>query len=823
MSQSLILKNTGLQTNSNQLSEVPQGALTFATNIVIDKDGVAEPRRGYQRQASPPSDAATRTDRLTNYQDKIIARRSNDDSLAYYDAGWTAYSGTYLHPDDDQARMNFAQANGNLYFTTSVGIKALDVYTGPVYSAGMPKGLDGVASTTGGSGMMSENCQLAYRVVWGSRDTNNNLYLGAPSQRILVANPVGSTKDVSLTITIPSEITTDDFFQVYRSKESADVNTEANDELQLVYEANPSGAEITAKSITYTDSVPVSLMGAALYTNSSQEGISEANDRPPFAKDIYAFKNYLFFGNIKTKHFLDIKLLAVSGSGLVNDDTIVINGVTFTGKTAGETIASGYFKIFTAGSAAQNIDDTARSLVKVINQYTSNTTIYAYYESGYEDLPGQIMLEKRTLDDTSFAVTVSRAVAWDIGTGTSSNDEYQNGLMWSKIDQPEHVPSSHLQLVGSKNYPIKRIIALRESLFIMKGDGVFKLTGSGGSWSIEPMDTSTRIIAPDSAAVVNNQVFCLSDQGIVAVSDVGVQVISRPIENQIQELISDDYEKLKNISFGVAYDTDRKYILHTIASQADNYCTIAFVYNTFTQAWTKWEKDAQHAFVNPTDDRIYLANPEDKYILKERKDLVFTDYADEEVDGYSILAKSDYTLTLNSIVGLNVGDIIYESSSFYSVITAIDGATTSVTVYDLYDWAIASVTVLKGIRCVIEYTGQHFENPGVMKHFQEVAFLFREANFIDGVASFYTDLSGGYSLTTINGNFGAGLWGRFNWGEIPWGGTDRPKPIRVFIPRDKSRGSLLAVKLTIQNAFSKWSINGVSLQYEWVSERVSML
>jgi hypothetical protein len=360
----------------------------------------------------------------------------------------------------------------------------LDNYAGPVYSTGMPQGLDGVASVTGASGMMADNTQLAYRVVWGSRDSNDNLYLGAPSQRILVANTSGGTRDVSLTITIPSGITTSDFFQVYRSKESASSSTEANDELQLVYETNPTAGEITALSLTYTDSVPVSLMGASLYTNSSQEGISESNDRPPFAKDICAFKNFMFFGNIKTKHFIDIKLLAVSGSGLVNNDTITINSVVYTGKTAGETIASGFFKVFTAGSAAQNIDDTARSLVKVINQYTSNTAIYAYYVSGYQDLPGQIMLEKRTLDDTSFTVSVSRAVAWDIGTGTSANDEYQNGLMWSKIDQPEHVPTSHLQLVGSKNYPIRRIVALRESLFIMKADGVFKLTGSGGSWSI---------------------------------------------------------------------------------------------------------------------------------------------------------------------------------------------------------------------------------------------------------------------------------------------------------------------------------------------------
>ena len=179
----------------NQLSQAPVGALTIAENVVIDKDGVAEPRRGFNRLASAPASDAARFDRLTSYQDKIIGHRSDDNSMQYYNSGWTQYSGTYEHPDSDYARMQFMQAKGNLYFTTSTGVKVLDIYSGPVYSTGMPRGLDGVGSTTGASGFMNNNTQVAYRIVWGSRDTNNNLYLGTPSQRIIVANTAGGTRD----------------------------------------------------------------------------------------------------------------------------------------------------------------------------------------------------------------------------------------------------------------------------------------------------------------------------------------------------------------------------------------------------------------------------------------------------------------------------------------------------------------------------------------------------------------------------------------------------------------------------------------------------
>jgi len=799
---------------------VPEGALTLAKNIVIDKDGVAEPCRGFDRILHPAVSDAVRNDRLTVYQNHLIARLSNSDAMAYYvdGAGWTQYAGTYLHPDSDYARMQFAQSNGNLYFTTSTGVKVLDIYSGPIYSTGMPRALDGVGTTTGASGMMATNTQVAYRILWGSRDANNNLYLGTPSQRIIVANTSGGSRDVSLTFTIPAGITTDDFFQVYRSKESASSTDEPNDELQLVYEKNPTAGEITAKSVTFTDSTPVSLMGASLYTNASQEGIQEANDEPPFAKDICTFKNYTFFLNVKTKQRLNIKLLAVSGSGLVADDTITIGGVVFTAKSS-ETIASGYFKVSTGGSAAQNISDTAQSLVKVINQYASNTSVYAYYASGYQDLPGQINLVMRTLGDTTFPVVTSRAAAFDLGTGVSSNDSYAHGLMYSKKQQPEHVPTAHLEFVGSKNFEGRRIIALRDSLFILKDDGVFRLTGSGGNWSIDPLDTSTKIIAPDSAVVVNNQIFALCDQGIVTISDVGVQVISRPIEDAIAGLISADYTKLKTLSFGVGYETDRKFYLFTIGSSSDAYPTQAFVYNTFTQAWTNRVKNAKHAVVNLSDDRMYICNPDDKHVLQERKSLTFRDYIDEEVDGFSVVSSSGTSVVLNTTVGLDIGYLLYSSSNVYSVITDVAAATSTVTVNDIKVWPTGAVTVYKGIDSEIEYTAQHFDNPGVMKHFQEVALLLREASFIAGDLSFFTDISGGYSDTRVAGNFGSNLWGLFAWGSGTWGGITRQKPIRVFVPREKSRGSLISIKFGVNSSYAKWSLNGISVQFEWVSER----
>jgi hypothetical protein len=663
--------------------------------------------------------------------------------------------------------------------------------------------------------MLGAYAQVAYRVIWGSRDANSNLYLGAPSQRIIVANSTAGALDVTLTFTVPSGITTSDFFQVYRSRQSASATTEPDDELQLVYEANPTAGEVSALSVTFTDNTPDSLKGAYLYSNENQEGAAETNEIPPFCIDIAEFKNFTFFAGIKTKHYLDLSLLAVGGSdGLAANDTITINGMVFTAKAI--PALGTEFTITTGGSAAQNVDDTARALVTTINTYASNTTIYAYYESGYADLPGKILLEERTLSGTAFTVSVSRATAWTLdNSGTSINSEYQNGIMWSKSSQPEHVPFSHLQQIGSKSYAIKRILALKDSLFILKEDGVFRLTGDNGNWSVDILDSSTFIIAPESAAVINNQIYALTNQGVAAISDIGVQVVSEDIKDSLQALIGLDYASLQTTTYGIGYETDRKYILGTILGS--NTVQQQWVLNIFTNKWSRWEKDANCGFVARSVDKLYFAD--DTNLLEERKSFTFRDFIDEEYGTFNVSSSSGTSVVLDNVTNVTVGDLLYQSSSIYSPITAVDPATNTVTVHDTASWSAAAVTIYKGIDCELEWSPTYCDNSGYEKAFHELQLMFKEDNFLGGTIDFYTDLNGGFDEVTVNGNYGGGTWGLFGWGEVPWGGESRPKPIRVSVPRNRGRGSLLGVRFSLRMAYSEFIIEGFSLLYDFVSER----
>mgnify|MGYP000544189637 CR=1 FL=1 len=96
------------------------------------------------------------------------------------------------------------------------------------------------------------------------------------------------------------------------------------------------------------------------------------------------------------------------------------------------------------------------------------------------------------------------------------------------------------------------------------------------------IDNTTSLLVPESAVAFNNQVFCFGDQGIIAVSDSGVQILSVPIEDQVLKLSSDNYSNFVDLSFAVGYESSRQYIFFTVTEANDTYCTKAFVYNSLT-------------------------------------------------------------------------------------------------------------------------------------------------------------------------------------------------------------------------------------------------
>ena len=226
MSQQLVLKARGIVTHPNALSATPEGSLAEALNVVIDRNEVIEPRRGFFQYGNTfglPSDL---TKQLIQYKDTVIRHVLNKIQFdSDYQGQFLDFNGTETIDEvENGIRLKYIEANGNLYMATAEGVKKLsarnqtDFFYEQVQQAGGVKALDITATSDYSSeGFLSANSKVAYKVVWGIKDLNENLILGSPSARSVVYNSTTSSCIVQLNFAVPADVTnTNYFYQVYR-------------------------------------------------------------------------------------------------------------------------------------------------------------------------------------------------------------------------------------------------------------------------------------------------------------------------------------------------------------------------------------------------------------------------------------------------------------------------------------------------------------------------------------------------------------------------------------------------------------------------------
>jgi hypothetical protein len=817
-SNQVVIRHSGLNTFPSYFNVSP-GALLEALNVNIDRDQVIEPRRGFAVYGDGFGTSNDRAKQLINYKNRILRH-------VLTNIQWDNGSGTFtnfsaISPINEAAtglRLKSFEQNGNLYIATNEGIKkisaltASDFSSAPITQAGGIKALDlQVSVNYSNPGFLTGQSKVAYRVVWGSKDNNENLILGAPSNRAVAENLGTTSATTLLSFAIPSGVTTNNFYQVYRTRIALQTPDpiDPGDDMFLVLEDFPTSAQITAGEITgLSDITPqdIAITGAPLYTNpNGGEGIAQANEKPPFAKDVATYKNFAFYANTSTIQRLSLDLLAVddfiSGTSSItvsdgtSSETYTFRGtnqtgnLVFTGVKADYHNASPgtakYFTLDTANnersylfwfnnnpvndlepvvpgkinieidisstanitqiaqlalieidntgdfnpsgasttlaiswanngpvttpctdtvgasltytnltsgtgenatnnfiflprvpavnqngpSAAQQIEQAALSLVKILN--IKSNLVNAFYQSGFNDVPGKILFESQDITDPSFYIYSNSAAtggefnptlpSTNVRTVSSSNEVSPNRIYYSKFQQPEAVPLLNYVDIGPKDKAIQRIIALRESLFVLKEDGIFRLSGDSAPFFVAGFDFSAVILSPDSGAVLNNQIYCLTSQGITTITDGGVQVISRPIENKIKEITRDGYA-FQTQTFGVSYESDRAYHLWTVSNINDTVPTQCFRYNAFTNSWTRWDNTKTCGIVNFNDDKLYLGAGDINFIERERKSLTRTDYADREYQLNILLnGVNGGLLSIGTLGESDVGDNIVQT------------------------------------------------------------------------------------------------------------------------------------------------------------------
>lgn len=817
--QTLQLSVRGLHTFNSELSGVPNGALLRADNVNINRLNLIEPRRGFNFYENDLANGE-RAYTLFEYDDALWTHTS---AKLYVDiTGWQD-RGTLAAPSG--VRMRFATANDNLYVTTSNGIYKTDAKTTSLSLAGVQSAIDFTAATTGASGFLADTYYVAYRVVFGRKDANNNLILGGASQRIQVRNNVGgaATRNISLTVQIPSGIAIGDFLQVYRTESSA---TEPDEEYKLCYE------QILAATtaVTVTDNVIDDLLGAFLYVSNSQGGIANQHIAMPFAKDICNYKGHLVAANVRYRHFFNLTLTSVGTSGsntLQDGDTITFTrGATVIAYTAESgSPGANQFKLYTSGTTAENIRDTALALVTLVNSDATNF-LYATYLSGYNDLPGKILLEARDLTNTVFSIISARGGAFSPtlpSSGTTSvnqstADEYQNGIAYSEPYEPEHWTDSNFEEVGARDKAILRIIPLRDAVIILKEDGVFSLRGSDKfDFSVTELDNTSILLATECVAVANNTVYAYLTTGFAAITDSGATVKSIPIKDQLLDIQGPATDEIVSYAHAAAYGSEGKVFFFLPQSSTSTYADIAFVFDIYNENFVRWLTPAVSAFV--TGDRLYLGSATSEKILTERKELDYTDFCDYG-DSLTITTDSGTTLVLSDATGISVGDIL-QQDDLYGYITSVTPETNTVTLDLDVSWTASPVTWLKAIPVTVEWNPEFAANPAGYKQWMECIILLKRGFLGDATAYFYTDIYTGRSEVEIDQAAGSGNFGDFDFGSSTFGGSPNKTPPRIGVPRNAAKSNMLFVGVEHSIAWSDFQLNGISLVYRPISTRTS--
>ncbi len=419
-------------------------------------------------------------------------------------------------------------------------------------------------------------------------------------------------------------------------------------------------------------------------------------------------------------------------------------------------------KVSASITAGQAIDETARSLVRIINK-TASSTVTAYYISSSSSLPGQINLESELINDIPFyvqastvavgesfnpniapyeletsangaqinfistnlvefrtetspgagrphnlnngdnifislatvsgptqyfngifTVTVIDAYRFTITTTTSgftsgsnsfnwsrlssisvsNNETKPNRVYYSKLSQPEAVPLLNYFDIGASDKQILRIFPLRDSLFVFKEDGLYRISGEVAPFVVGLFDSSCVLIAPDSVSVANNIIYGWTTKGISNVTEAGVTEVSRPIDTVILKLASTNYVNFRTATWGLGYDSDNSYTVYTCENTEDTVATVAFRFSNLTNTWTNIKRSQTCGLINSQDDTIYTGSGIYNLIDQERKNFDRTDYSDRD---FTLSINNNFLnngqINLPTVSGIEPGDVLTQTQA----------------------------------------------------------------------------------------------------------------------------------------------------------------
>ena len=651
----------------------------------------------------------------------------------------------------------------------------------------------------------------------------------------------GKSFDVVLTTTIPEEMQAGWWLEIHRTFLSADQLTEPGDFFYKVSQYVLTPTDIANGYITFTDTRADDFLKTELYTNAgTREGQGGANDRPPWAKFIASYRGHVFYGNIRREHQASATLLDIAG--ITNGDTFtIISGGVSTVFTAGavENLGTRTFKLWTTEALGSiNVRKTAKSLIHVINRTAG--PVSAWYP-GLE--VGLILWKRRDLQDVAFTFSSTFSSLWSPALSSVASDPNAKPFQVarSKFQKPESVPELSTDEVGRITRGINGMVSLKESLLIF-APGAWELTGetdglAGKNFAVRELDSTVKLLAPDTLVPLDNSAFGWFDQGILRISPAGSAIVSRQIEDLIQP--ATQYSVFSK-AFAVPYESYHKFLLFMPGNSGSTYCDAVYVYDyllnagPFAGSWSgPWDRPATCGIVLPSSDagKLYMGRADIARISQERKTLIGggEDYLDEEEaatvisvgeeDGVSILVVSWPGAELRP------GWLLVQGTYRSLIASATDNGdgTWDLVLVDLLSLATGPALLAAPIDMRLTFADDSAGNPAAMKQFGPSIWTFDGDGALTHEVGFAADTVDGEIWTDPIVQERTTGWGTL-WGGI-WGdpGPGRVEPLRVDVPRQMGRCRRLRLLYRHRTAKERVGIIQVALGARAYSDRVTRL
>lgn len=650
----------GLVTNASEQVSAP-GALSVAENVVIRRRGAVETRDPLNLSGVDVAERALYGLRYggTNvlaYLDGSTVKWQTEagDALEYVDV----IDGT---TDPQPFRLDgwtHAELRGNLYVPYEAGVvKLTGLGSGQQWEmAGVPLYVVPDFGGTTGTGWFADGNSVNYRTVVVKTDANGVESHSAPSGAITVSNTSGGPTNVAVSLekldTPAAALEAYSAVEIYRSNQYTTGNV-AGEEYQLV-------ATLTTATLGYgstyvfQDAVPDELRGKTMYASPSRGGALAATMRPPACAAIAAFKGSLFFGNVRgpSRKVFSLNLFRgapitgqATGSGIRLYTADTTNGspnLTNLSSTVGLEIGQAIPSASGVPSNARVTGIAGSTVTMSVNATATATGIgVAFYDvievDGVAlrpaDVPGlgptswsELLVSQITPAEGGYNTTLviesltratqshtirathgdefSPPIPLTTETAAAFDQDADPGMaMWSNTDEPENVALKNYAFVGDRAKAVLAMVATRDALFIFKEDGLWRLTGVGGDWRIDPFDPTLRCVLPSSARSLNGRAVTLSSRGVYLVDDGGPVMAGEAIQDStdsIVETILDGFEATGLYvvasgygSCGAVYDRQNEYTL--VTGDGD-----ALVFNASTSAWTRHRVHGHAAEVTTT-------------------------------------------------------------------------------------------------------------------------------------------------------------------------------------------------------------------------------